>query len=191
MEFKTYLQLFLLSIILFISIIFFKVYFFENKNDKQKIISEEKIKDEKSSTIKNIGYTAEDRSGNKYTIKSELADFNNTESNLIIMSNVKGAIDLINSSPIMIYSKDAYYDNLTFDTKFFNQVIIKYDHHTIKSNSLDLNFEKKLVTISGNVIYNELNTVMETDKIEIDLITKNSKIFMNNKKKKIKIKNTN
>ena len=191
MEFKTYLQLFLVSIILFISVIFVKVYFYENKNEKNKISLEEKekIKDIKSSSIKNISYISEDRSGNKYTIKSQFADLNNAETNLVIMKNVEGTIDILNSSPIMIYSKDAHYDSLTFDTRFFILLIMKYNYHNIKSDNLSLDFKKKLVTISGNVIYNELSTVMEADKIEIDLITKNSRIFMNNKEKKVKIKN--
>jgi lipopolysaccharide export system protein LptA len=67
---------------------------------------------------------------------------------------------------------------------------MKYDTHKIESDSLDLYFNKNLVTISGNVIYNSLNTKMKSDKVEFDLITKNFKIFMNDKKKLVKIKNT-
>tara|TARA_B110000259_G_C13963026_1_gene381455 strand:- start:712 stop:1293 length:582 start_codon:yes stop_codon:yes gene_type:complete len=193
MELKTYLQLFLFSVIIFISTVFFKTYFLDN-NVKEKKVSfskEKKIKKVNNNTIENIGYTSEDGNGNKYYIESEFTDFNNSQSNLVIMENVVATIDLKNSSPIKIFSKKAHYDNINFDTHFFNGVTMKYDEHVIKSDIVNLNFEKNFVTISGNVIYNDINTVMETDKIEIDLITKNSKIFMNDKEKKIQIKNTN
>jgi hypothetical protein len=36
-----------------------------------------------------------------------------------------------------------------------------------------------------------LNTNLQADKVEIDLISKNSKIFMNDSSKKIKIVNVN
>ena len=38
-----------------------------------------------------------------------------------------------------------------------------------------------------NLVYENNTSRLRADKIEIDLITKNSKIFMYNKKKKIKI----
>ena len=63
--------------------------------------------------------------------------------------------------------------------------------HVITSDNLDLLFEVSLATISNNVIYKNLNTRMQADKIEIDLITKNSKIFMDNKTDKVKIVNIN
>ena len=44
-----------------------------------------------------------------------------------------------------------------------------------------------MATITNNVIYKNLNTKMFADKIEINLITKNSKIFMNSGSKKVKI----
>ena len=39
----------------------------------------------------------------------------------------------------------------------------------------------------NEIIYTNINTVLNADRLEIDLITKNSKIFMDNKNEKIKI----
>ena len=44
---------------------------------------------------------------------------------------------------------------------------------------------------SKDIIYENLTGKIFADKLEIDLITKNSKIFMNNVNKKIKILNKN
>ena len=56
---------------------------------------------------------------------------------------------------------------------------------------LDLFFGNNLATLTNNITYKNLNTTLQADKIEIDLITKNSKIFMKNKNKKVKIININ
>ncbi len=191
MEFKTYLQLFLFLIIILISFFFFNSYFVENEVKENKIsLIKKKVNDANSNIIENVGYKSEDSDGNKFTIKSEFADLNTNENNLIIMKNVKASLELKNSVPITIYSKNAHYNNKNFDTNFFDDVIMRYDTHKIESDSLDLYFNKNLVTISGNVIYNNLSTKIESDKVEFDLITKNFKIFMNDEKKMVKIKTT-
>ena len=52
---------------------------------------------------------------------------------------------------------------------------------------LDLLFNKKLATLNENIIYKNLQTILQADRLEIDLITKDSKIFMNDQREKIKI----
>ena len=116
---------------------------------------------------------------------------NNDSSDLIIMRNVTATMAIKESSLIEIYSEKAIYNSRTYDTKFFNDVKLKYDEHFIESNILELEFQKNLVTISDNIVYNYLNTNLEADKIEVNLITKNSKIFMNNQSKSVIVKTIN
>jgi hypothetical protein len=52
-------------------------------------------------------------------------------------------------------------------------------------------FKKNLAYISDEILYKNLNTQLQADKIEVNLLTKNLKIFMNDKSKKIKILNIN
>ena len=68
---------------------------------------------------------------------------------------------------------------------------MSYDEHSTNSDNLDLIFEKNLATLSNNIIYKNLNTELQADKMEIDLITKNSKIFMNNNSDTVKIVSIN
>ena len=193
MQYKILIQLTLLAIIILISYIFFKSYFFLSTKEQINTLSiqakEEGIKS--SDTVKNISYISEDDNGNKYSIESEFADIDSNKSNLIMMKNVTATIHLINSIPIIIQSKNANYNNITYDTKFFNDVVMTHDYHIATSNNLDLEFKKNLITISDNVIYNNLSAAMEADKIEVNLITKNFEIVMNNKKKLVKIKSIN
>ena len=51
---------------------------------------------------------------------------------------------------------------------------------------LDFFLKENLVTISDNIKYKGTNTELLADKIKINLITKDTKIFMNNKTEKIK-----
>ncbi len=155
-------------------------------------IDKNKITDEKKSNIiYNIEYVSEFKNGNFYVISSELGELIYAQPELINMKKVIATINLNNSSPITISADNAVYNNINHDTKFYENVLMTYNEHTTNSDNLDLMFEKNLATLSNNIIYNNLNTKLEADKMEINLITKNSKIFMNNASDTIKIVSIN
>ena len=195
MQKKTILQLFLLIVILIISIIFFKTYFGNKSNDNSlNNINENKKKtsdQKKSNIIHNLKYVSSDKNGNNYIITSKNGELNEDKPEIILMTNVVATINMKNSKPITISSDTAIFNNVNYDTNFSKNVFVTYEEQIITSDNLDLIFEKNLATISKNIIYKNLNTVLEADKVEIDLITKNSKIFMNDKSKKVKIFNIN
>ena len=189
---KVFLQLFLLSTIIIISYIFFKIYFTQKDNlNFVKDSIDETITNKESNIIYNIEYYTEDENGNSYIVKSEKGEFNDSNSNTILMINVEATLNSKNSDPITISSDNALYDKVDYDTNFYTNVVAKYSLNIITSDKLDLFFKKNLAIISNNIIYKNLNTKLEADKIEIDLITKNSKIFMDDKSKKVKVVNLN
>ena len=108
---------------------------------------------------------------------------------IILLTNVEAIILTKNSKPIKIYSKKSLYNNLNYNTNFYNEVRITYKDHKIFSDNFDLIFNEKTGTIYNNVVYKNLNTMLYADKIDIDLISKDSKIYMFDKSKKVKIKN--
>tara|TARA_B100000767_G_scaffold202226_1_gene189100 strand:+ start:574 stop:1164 length:591 start_codon:yes stop_codon:yes gene_type:complete len=189
---KIFLQLFLLSIIIIISYIFFKIYFGQKKTlNLVKDTIEETTTNKETNIIYNIEYYTEDENGNSYIVKSEKGEFNDSNSNTILMINVEATLNSKNSDPITISSDNALYDKVDYDTNFYTNVVAKYSLNIITSDKLDLFFKKNLAIISNNIIYKNLNTKLEADKIEIDLVTKNSKIFMDDKSKKVKVVNLN
>ena len=103
------------------------------------------------------------------------------------MTNVKATIILKNSEPIKISSNFAKYNNNSYETNFYKDVVFLYNDHLAESENIDLLFDENLVTIYKNIVYKNSNTQLKADRLEIDLITKNSKIFMENKTKKIKL----
>ena len=188
---------FILQIILFSFIILIiggTIYYINrDKKNNQELSNVETEKNQnkeskkKSSIIKNIKYTSSDNEGNKYEIIAKLGevDFNNQE--IINMQNVKAIIALKDSEVIIINSDFAQYNTKNYDTQFSENVLMTYDEHIIRSKNLDLFFEKHIAQAMNNLVYENNTSRLRADKIEIDLITKNSKIFMYNKKKKIKI----
>ena len=188
---------FILQIILFsfIILIIGGTFYYINKETKnnQELSSTKTEKNQnkeskkKSSIIKNIKYTSVDSKGNKYEIIAKLGEVDFNDQEIINMQNVEAIIALKDSQIIKIISDFAKYNTKNYDTQFSENVLMTYDEHIIRSQNLDLFFEKHIAQAMNNLVYENNTSRLRADKIEIDLITKNSKIFMYNKKKKIKI----
>ena len=188
---KTILQFFLLLVIFIIFFSISRTYFPNKKEEKIKETSVEssanKFLGENSNLIKNLSYFAEDKRGNNYTILSQFGEINENMPDLIALTSVTAFINMTGGSQIKISSDKAIYNKFNYNSNFQDNVLITYQGHRITSEKLNLIFEKNIITIFDNVIYKNLNTQLEADKIEIDLITKKSKIFMNKKSEKVKI----
>ena len=155
-----------------------------NKINNNKEIS---INKNTSNLIKNIYYVSTDNMGNEFKINSETGEINNDNPDIVYMTNVEAIINLINSDPIIIRSNYAKYNKINYETNFKEDILLTYQAHRITSQNLDLSFENNLATIYNKIVYDNNNVKISADILEIDLITKNSKIFMNNEYKKIKI----
>ena len=189
---KSLLQLFLIIVILLTSFFFFKTYIV--KKDTHVVLDNtfnEIDSEEKSNLVYNIQYITRDEDGNSYTLESDTGELNDDQKELIVMRGVKAIIESENSEQIIIYSNNAKYNKLSKNTNFYTNVIINFGSNHVTSDKLDFIFEKNLVIISKNIIYKNMDTKLEADKIEIDLLTKNTKIFMDDKSKKIKLIKSN
>lgn len=187
MQKKIIIQVFLFLLIIIISVIFFKFYFKSTNLTKEYDSKINNSDSNQNNLMSNIKYVAADKIGNEYIVKSKLAEFDPNQPNLILMEKVEGVIQFTNSSPILISSDKAIYNKLNHDTRFLENVLVAYDDHKISSQNLELFFDKNLASISKKIIYKNLNTELRADRIEIDLVTKNSKILMDKKTKKVKV----
>ena len=172
-------------ILLLISLFFFKYY---SKNNLESSNSNKKSpsstsKENFANIIENIEYTSNDEIGNQYNIKAEYGEILNESKNLILMKNVIAKIIFNYNEKIIITSKKAIYNTINYDTKFEEDILIKYAEHSIASNNVDLLFKDNKVKIYNEINYNNLNTNLLADNAEINLLTKNLKIYMNNNKK--------
>ena len=190
MNIKILIQLLLFIILLSTAATYY--YFYKNNKtnanvDKINNNNEISINKNSSNLIKNISYTSTDNLGNKFIIKSETGEISIDNPKFVNMTNVKAIIYLINSDPIIIKSNYAKYNKINYETNFKEDILLTYQAHRITSQNLDLSFENNLATIYNKIVYDNNNVKISADILEIDLITKNSKIFMDNEYKKIKI----
>ena len=99
-------------------------------------------------------------------------------------------IKLNNSEDITILSNYGKYNSENFDTIFKN-VIINYLDNKITGDYLDFSLERNSILISKNVIYTNPGNILKADVFEMDILTKNTKIYMYEEEKKVEIISTN
>ena len=168
-------------------------YFGKTPEDLEKNIKKESIKNsqnDSSTYIDNINYISSDIKGNRYQITAKQAEIDINNSNVMFLENIIAYIFIKDSDTIKIISDFGKYNSKNYDTIFSKNVIVIYPEHKITGDYLDFSFLNNLGIISKNVIYTRNKTNLFADKIEIDLITKDTKVFMNDNTKKILIKGT-
>ena len=144
-----------------------------------------------SNIIEDVNYKSIDAEGNQYIIKAKKGEIDYSEPNILFLTDVSALIKLKNSDNIEITSDFGKYNSNNFDTIFSKNVLITYLDNKINANYLDFSLEKNLMIISGKVIYNNLENILKADVVEINVKTKDTKIFMYENKKKVNIKSIN
>ena len=187
-----YLRISFLILIVFILIILSYQKIF--KKDK-KIVSEttlvEKENTVNSNIIKDVKYTSRDVKGNEYVITASEGEIDFSDSNIIFLTDVYATIILKNSNVITISSSYGKYNSNNFDTIFSKNVIINYLHNKITGEYLDFSPKRNSMIVSKNIVYTNLKNILKADVIEIDLKTKDTKIYMYENEKKVKIQSRN
>ncbi len=190
MDKKTYIQIFIVFVILIIITIVYLDYF-RNINVKKLNQSENtniEINKGSEDLITEMFYYSEDNKGNRYEIKSEYGVINPDKSNLILMDKVSAVIFMLNGEKVFISSNKAEYDDNNNDTTFSGSVKMIYSDHKINSEYMDLSFKDQTATLYDKVNYNSSLTKLSADKIFIDFVNKNTKIQMDDEKKNILVR---
>ena len=190
-----YLNFRFLILLIIISVSFFFIYssfFKEEKKYQNSSLEIEENNLTNSNIIKDIKYSSKDLKGNEYVILADEGEIDLVNSDIIFLKNVKAYINLIeNNEMITVISKFGKYNTVNYNTIFSKNVKIEYQNNKIISDYLDFSMEKSLLIISKNVVYTNPNNVLKADVVELDTITKNTKIFMHNSKEKVNVQNRN
>ena len=199
---KVIIQIILFSLVIFLIFFTYKTYFKSEENvkideinnyqEEFEIVSKNlkpKKTEEDSNLVKSLKYVSRDIEGNEYIIMSKYSELNLESINIINMIDVSAKITMINKEPLFVTSDYATYNNESYETNFFDNVVINYLDSKINSEKFNVSIENNFASVSEKVKYQNSNVKLEADIIEIDLLTKNSKIFMINENKKIKIIN--
>ena len=181
---------FIFFIIFAIYLIYLKFFKIENKIVKnEQIIVKEEIYS--SNIIENVNYSSKDADQNEYLITALQGEIDYKNPNIIYLTNVKAEIKLNNSDNIIIVSDFGKYNSDNFDTIFSKNVLISYLDNKINSEYLDFSMNRNTMVISKNVIFNNLKNILEADVIEMNIKTKDTKVFMHEKNKQVNIKSKN
>jgi len=190
---KTGLQVVMVLVIIIISLWFYLKYFTKKLEDVKETQVIEKIDENQNSTstyIDDINYVSTDDKGNQYQITAKQAEIKIENSDLMFLRDVVAFIYIKDSGTVKITSNFGNYNSKNYDTIFSENVIVNYPGHKITGEYLDFSFLSNLGTFTKNVIYNGEKTNLFADKIEINLTTKDTKIFMNDDGRKVLIEGT-
>ena len=141
-----------------------------------------------SNIIKNVNYSSKDLNGNQYVINADEGEIDLSDPNVIYLKNVKGLIKLTNGNKITISSKYGKYNIDNYDTIFNLDVNVDYLNNNIIGQYLDVSIDRNTLIMSKNVIYTNLKNILKADVIEMNIQTKDTKIFMYDTSKKVNIK---
>ena len=188
-------------IIFFLFLIFF---YFKSNPDKDLIEKKKQLEStkkenteaieeriESSNIIEDVSYSAKDAKGNQYFLKASEGTIDQNDSNYIFLKSVKANINLQNYKLIEISSDFGKYNINNYDTIFSKNVIITYLENKITGGYLDFSWDKNLMIISKNVILENKNNTLKADVIEVNIKSRDIKIFMYEKNKKVNIKSQN
>jgi lipopolysaccharide export system protein LptA len=186
-------RVFIFIIILAVGFFFiYSNYFQKEKNNQNINLEAEEEISTNSNIIKDIKYSSKDLKGNEYIILADEGEIDLDNSDIIFLKNVKAFINLIEKNEtITVVSDFGKYNTINYDTIFSQNVKIQYQDNTITGDYLDFSMKKNLLIISKNVVYTNPTNILKADVVELDTITKDTKIFMHNSKDKVNIESRN
>ena len=179
---KTGLQVTMVLVIIIISLWFYLKYFTKNFKDLKELTVIEKIDENQNSTstyIDNINYLSTDARGNKYQITAKQAEIKDKNSDVMFLRDVVAFVFIKDKDVVKITSNFGKYNSKNYDTIFSENVIVIYPGHKITGEYLDFSFLTNLGIFTTKVIYTGEKTNLFADKMEMNLTTKDIKIFMN------------
>ena len=183
----------IIFLLLFLFLIILSYFLYNNIKQKNHQISvlEDAETIHKTNIIKNVNYKSKDNKGNEYIVDASEGQIDLANSDIIYLTNVIALIKLKDKDNITITSNFGKYNTVNYNTIFNENVIINYLDNKINSDYLDFSINRNSLIISRNVIYTNTENILEADVIEMNIETKDTKIFMFDKKKKVKIKSKN
>ena len=203
MEKKTLVQIFLF--ILLILLVLFTFIFFYNSDEvkqssdrpKNNNINTSSSQDDQN-IIENIKYTSSNNNGDIFEIFADFGEPSSINPELMLLKSVKAQIIFTSKNNINLISDFADFNTKTFETLFFDNVKITRLDEVMTGEKLylvlenddelvekDLKKEQNILRMSNNILFEKPGYSLKADILEIDLITKNLKIYMNDKLEKV------
>ena len=200
---KTLIQILLLIFLILFTLFTFLFFYKSNKINKVSKASKNPeatnvvSSSEEQSMIENLEYTSSNNNGDIFELYADYGEPSIEDPDLMFLKNVRAKIIFVDKNNINLISDFANFNTKTFETLFINNVqITRMDEivtgnelYLVLENKIDLknnnNKEQNLLRMSHNIFFQKPGYNLKADILEIDLITKNLKIFMDDKIKKV------
>ena len=180
MKYKKTIEIILFLLVCFLVFFFYFKYFNQNSSesnfDNENLKKDNIINKEEKNTITNLYYENYDLEGNRYVIMSKTGVLNDINTDQIFMNEVNAFIELNKGGKIDLVSDKAEYNMTNSDTNFVKNVELSYLKHKVYADNIDVLFEASKLNAYNNLVYKNFDLNLIADKVEIDLISKDTKI---------------
>jgi len=204
MDKKSLIQIFLIILLLIVTLLIFNHFYISNnslENPKNKEVTNIEKDNEQvvdKNIIENVQYSLNNNKGDIYQVLADFGEINLDNPNLMFLTNVNASLILANKTNIILTSDFANFNTKTFETTFIKNIKVERDEEIITGDELYLVLENEtnntkntslsdenLIRISNNILYKKPGYSLKADILEMDLISKDIKIFMLDKQKKV------
>ena len=201
---KSLIQICLVVLLFIITLLIFNHFYISNnslENSKNKEVTNIKKDDEQiidKNIIENVQYSLNNNKGDIYQVLADFGEINLDNPNLMFLTNVNASLILANKTNIILTSDFANFNTKTFETTFIKNIKVERDEEIITGDELYLVLENEknntentslsdenLIRISNNILYKKPGYSLKADILEMDLISKDIKIFMLDEQKKV------
>lgn len=175
-------KLFTIQLVIFLLAISLLYITYNNNSIEQKqspdLVSIKEDPSEEINTFENIEYKGVDLNGNRYIIKSEIANFDTETPEIINMKIMKTIFYFKDGTTMTLTGDYGTYNNKTFDMEFRDNIVAEYQNNLLYADNLIYLNTKSLLTIYGNVMTESVQGNINADNVEIDLSAETLDISM-------------
>ena len=179
-------------ILIILSVSLILIYFYLDRSINKTQDTTEKILEDNdvhnSNIIKNVSYRSKDLNGNEYIVKAKEGEIDLSDSNIIFLKQVNSIIILANKNTVLIVSDYGKYNIGNQDTIFNKNAKVTYLDNLITADYLDFSINRNSLIISKNVVYSNTENILKSNVIEMDIKTKDTKIYMYDNKDKVEVR---
>ena len=125
---------------------------------------------------KEIEYITSTKNGDIIKIFAKSGKTNLKNNNILELEDVNGTISSDGKSNVYISSKFAEYNYSDQNSKFYDDVEIKYIDRIIICDNFDLKINDNIAVAYNNVIIRDNNSLMKAEKVTMNILTKDINI---------------
>ena len=133
-------KLFTIQLVIFLLAISLLYITYNNNSIEQKqspdLVSIKEDPSEESNTFENIEYKGVDLNGNRYIIKSEIANFDTETPEIINMKIMKTIFYFKDGTTMTLTGDYGTYNNKTFDMEFRENIVAEYQNNLLYADNL-------------------------------------------------------